>query len=532
VRLAIAVVLAVALLLPGAVLGQPRSSLVVVSGMWSPPNNFNPIFTDSAYGYYVIRFMFLPLLEERLENNQLKFFPALASKWDVGSDRQTYTFTIHPKAAWHDGKPVTADDVLFTAMTISDPKAETNRGNAVALIAGVDVRGKRPPGAQIGFRILGPKQFEVKTKTPVDPSNFMDAFGANMWIIPKHILGDVPPELLSRHPFMHNPTVGNGPFKFVAYKTDQYVELLLNENYHLGVPSVRRVFVRIIPPTTMLAQIERGDTDLTAGAGIGSILIDDWERVKAIPRVQALSFPLPGYQFMVFNFQKAYLEKRVRRAMAHAINRPLLINQLLRGLATLAEGPVPPTNPYYNKDVKPWPYDPARARSLLQEAGWDANRTLLLRVPTGNIIRERSADIIRENLGAAGIKVEIQKTDFPTLLAAIEAGNYDLALVGWSGSLDPDVSSQFRTGATYNYLGRMSIPLIDQLLDDGKVTADPAKRRQIYNRFQEVFADELPYVVLYYENARNVISKRMSNVLHDASGFYQFQTHMWVAALQ
>ncbi|MDR7521567.1 MAG: ABC transporter substrate-binding protein [Armatimonadota bacterium] len=532
VTIAVTALLIAGLVLPAGVWGGPRSELVVVSGMWSPPNNFSPFNTDSAYGYYAVRFMFLPLVESRLEENQLKFYPALASKWEVGADFQTFTFTIHPRAAWHDGRPVTADDVLFTVMTISDPRAETNRGNAVALLAGLDARGKRTPGAPIGFRILGPKQFEVKTRTPVDPQAFLYEFGSNMYIIPRHVLGDVPPDQLSRHPFMQNPTVGNGPYKFVQYKTDQYVELLVNEHYHLGAPKLRRLFVRIIPPTVMMAQIERGDMDLTAGAGIGSILIDDWDRVKTIPHVRALSFPLPGYQFVVFNFQRPYLEKRVRRAVAHAINRPLIINQLLRGEAALAEGPIPPTMPYYNKDVKPWAYDPARARSLLQEAGWDAGRTLLLRVPTGNIIRERSADIIRENLVAVGIRVEIQKTDFPTHLAAIRAGNYDLALVGWSGSPDPDVSSQFRTGAVYNWLGAMSIPLMDQLLDEGKATPDPAKRRQIYNRFQEVFADELPYVVLYYENARNVIARRMSNVLHDVSGFYQFQTYSWVAAPQ
>lgn len=529
--LAIALVLAV-LLVPGGVWGGPRSELVVVSGMWSPPNNFNPVFSDSSYGYYVIRFMFLSLLEARLENNQLRLVPALASKWEVGSDFQTYTFTIHPRAAWHDGRPVTAEDVMFTVTTMLDPKAETNRGVAVTNIAGADARGKRDPNAQLGFRITGPKEFVVRTKTPVDPQGFLEQFGTLMYIIPKHILGNVPPEQLSRHPFMRSPTVGSGPYKFVQYKEDQYVELLLNENYHLGAPSVRRVFVRVIPPTVMMAQLERGDMDITAGAGIGSILLDDWDRVKTMQHVRALSFPIFGYQFMVFNFQRPYLTKGVRRAMAHAVNRPLMINQLYKGQATLAEGPLPPTHPYFNPNVKPWPYDTARARALLQEAGWDASRTLILRVPTGNIERERSADIIRENLIAVGIRTEIQRSDFPTHLAAIQQGNYDMAMVGWAGGVDPDVSQQFRTGATFNWLGRMSIPLMDQLLDEGRAIADPAKRRPVYNRFQEVFADELPYLVLNYPNALNVVAKRMSNVLHDVFGFYVFQTYSWQAAPQ
>ena len=527
------VVVVAALLLPATVVGQQRSSLVVVAGMWSPPNNFSPINSDSSYGYYAIRFMFQTLLDARLDGNTLKFSPALASKWEASADNKTFSFTIHPRATWHDGRPVTADDVLFTIMTVSDPKTETNRGNQIAAIAGLDAKGKRAAGAQIGVRVVGPKQVEVKTETPVDPLGFFEKFGNGLFILPKHILGSVPPEQLARHPFFQEPKVGNGPYKFVQYKTDQYVELLVNENFHLGAPSLRRLFIRVIPPTTMLAQLERGDLDVTAGAGIGTILVDDWERVKTMGHVRAVSVPTPGYQFLAFNFQRTYLQdKRVRRAIAHATNRQLMVNQLLRGEGELAEGPIWPSNPYFNRNVKPWPYDAARARALLQEAGWDFNRTLVLRVPTGNIIRERSGDIIRENLVAVGMKVEIQRSDFPTHLAAMYAANYDLGLVGWSGGVDPDVTSQFRTGATYTRLIHMSNTQIDQLLDEGLATADTAKRRAIYNRFQELFADELPYVVLYYQKGLTAITKRMNNVVYSVPGFYDFETHAWAAAPQ
>ncbi len=533
-RLTVSVVLGlvVALLLPAGGLGGPRSELVVVSGMWSPPNNFNPINTDSWYGFYPIRFMFLRLLEARIDQDQLKFYPALASRWEAAPDNQTFTFTLHPRAAWHDGKPVTADDVLFTLNTISDPRTETNRGTDIATIAGTDARGKRAPGAQLGVRILGPNKLEIKTKAPVDPNLFFEQLGTGVPMLPRHVLGDVPPDQLNRHPFMMAPTVGNGPFKFVQYKTDQFIELLANENFHLGAPKYRRLFIRIIPPAVMLAQIERGELDLSAGLGIGEVLIEDWDRVKQMPHVRAVSFAAPAYQYLLYNFQRPYLQdKRIRRAIAHAVNRPLIINQLLRGEATLVEGPIVPMSPYLNKNVKPWPYDPARARALLQEAGWDFGRTLVLRVPTGNVIRERSGDIIRENLVAVGMRVEIQKSDFPTHIAALRQANYDLALVGWGGTLDPDVSSQFRTGAIYN-LTHHSIPQLDQLLDEGKATADPTRRRQIYFRFQEVFADELPILVLYYPNARTVVAKRMSNVLPNQSGIYDFQPYIWIASVQ
>ncbi|HEU5299635.1 MAG TPA: ABC transporter substrate-binding protein [bacterium] len=527
-----AAVLAVAVLLPAGALGGPKSELVVVAGMWSPPNNFSPINTDSSYGYYAVRFMFQGMLEARLENNQLRFFPALASRWEASQDRQTFRFTIHPRANWHDGRPITSADVEFTLLTISDPKTQTNRGAEIATVAGLSTGGKRVEGQQLGFRILGPKAFEVRTKTPVDPQMFFERFGSGVYILPKHILGTVPPDQLARHPFFLAPTVGNGPFKFVQYKTDQFVEFVANDAYHVGAPKVRRVFIRIIPPTTMLAQLERQDLDVTAGLGIGDILVEDWDRVKAMPHVRAVSIPGVAYQFMSFNFARNYLaDKRVRRAFAHAINRPLIVNQLLRGEAQIAEGPIPPINPYFNKNVKPWGFDPARARALLQEAGWDFNRTIVLRVPTGNILRERTGDIIRENLVAAGIKAEIQKSDFPTHLAALYAKNYDVALVGWGGPTDPDVSSQFRTGGQYNFTFH-SIAAMDQLLDDGVKNADPAKRREIYNKFQEMFAEELPYVVLYYAGGRAAVARRMSGVLYDVSGLYDFQTYGWVAGTQ
>ncbi|MGH2398751.1 MAG: ABC transporter substrate-binding protein, partial [bacterium] len=102
--------LAAALMIPAGAVGAPKSSLVVVSGMWSPPNNFSPINTDSSYGYYVVRFIFQGMMEARLENNQMRFSPALATRWEASADRQTFRFTIHPRATWHDGRPVTAED--------------------------------------------------------------------------------------------------------------------------------------------------------------------------------------------------------------------------------------------------------------------------------------------------------------------------------------------------------------------------------------------------------------------------------------
>ncbi|HXX38720.1 MAG TPA: ABC transporter substrate-binding protein [bacterium] len=532
VRWTVVLLIVASLLLPLSPVraAGPASSLVAVTGMWSPPNNFNPINTDSSYGLYAIRFMFDSLVVARLENNKLVFSPDLAERWSVSSDHQTFTFTLNPKAAWHDGKPVTADDVVYTVMTISDPKTETNRGADIAPIAGLDARGKRTAGGTIGIRAVNDRTVEVKTRVPVDPQMFLELFGYNVYILPKHVLADTPPDQFSKSPFFQRPMVGDGPYKFVQYQTDEYIELAANDAYHLGVPKVRRVFIRITPPASMVAQLQHGDLDVTAGFSIGEVPIEDWATVKAMPNVNAASFPAPGYQYMLFNFQKTYLQdKRVRQAMAEAIDRQLMVSQLLRGEGVIADGPIPPANPYFNKTVKPWPYDPAKAKDLLREAGWDGNRTLLLRVPVGNTIRERSADIIAENLAAVGIKTQIQKSDFPTLIAAAKKGDYDLMLIGWAGPTDPDVSSQYRTGGQYNF-SFLSMPDMDKLLDAGTTASDPAKRKQIYDQFQVMFADQVPVLVLYYPNARTAISRRMENVLADPDGAYDFYPFRWTAS--
>ncbi len=526
-----AVVAALALLLPAGVSSAP-SSLVAVAAMWSAPGNFNPVNADSQYGWYCIRLMFSTLLEARLTNNRMEFLPELASRWTVGADRQTFTFTINARATWHDGQPVTADDVDFTVRTIADPRTKTNRGSDIASIAGLDAKSKMAPGGTLGLRVLGPKTFEVKTRTPIDPNKFLELFGANVYIIPKHVLGSVPPDQLDRQAFVQRPTVGSGPYKFVQYRTDEYLELAANNDFYLGAPRIQRVFVRIIPPAAMLAGLERGEVDFTAGFNIGEVDVTDWDRVKSLTQVRAASFPAPGYQYMVINWKQPFFQdKRVRQALAEAINRPLMVNQLFRGEAVLADSPIAPSSPYFDKQIKPWPYDPGRARALLQEAGWDANRTLLLRVPTGNVPRERSADIIQQNLMAVGVKTQIQKSDFPTLISDLYAGKYDLSLVGFTAPSDPDVSSQYRTGGQYNFSFH-SIAQMDQLLDTGAATPDPTKRRGIYDQFQQLFADQLPVIILYYPNARTAVGKRMANVVTDAQGLYDFAPYRWTAGSQ
>ena len=209
-----------------------------------------------------------------------------------------------------------------------------------------------------------------------------------------------------------------------------------------------------------------------------------------------------------------WADKRLRQALAYAINRQLIVDKLLKGQGVVSQGPIVPVTSYYNPKIEgKYPYDVEKAKALLKEAGWDPNKEIALLTPTGNVVRELSADIIQANLAAAGVKVKIEKMDFPTLMARFGKGEFDLGLVGWSSVLDPDVRSQYQTGGQYNF-GKFSNKILDDLMQKGADTAVTAERKKIYDEFQIQFLEEVPVVPLYWPLPLVAVNKRVNNASH------------------
>lgn len=491
-----------------------KKNMDVSIAMWSPPNNFSPINTDSSYGYFAVDVMFDTLVQM---NDKADFVPQLAERWDVSPDFTTFTFHINKKANWHDGKPVTAKDFVFTVNLIANKDTATNRGLNVSLIKGTDANGKSA-GPVEGIKAIDDKTLQVVAKAPVDVNSFLEKFAVNIYALPEHVLGSVAPKDVANHAFMMEPTVGNGAFKFTKYATSQYVEFARNDDYYLGKPKLERVFIRIMQAATAVASLEKGEVDLTAGSGIGEIPIQDWDKVQSLSNTTAVSFVSKGYQYMEFNHTKPYFkDPKVRQAFVYAIDRKLIVDQLLRGNGVVLENPYTPIFKYINTGIKVRERDANKAKQLLTEAGWDFNREIQLLVPLGNRVREQSADIILANLQQIGMKVKVEKMDFPTMQARRGKGEYDLTLIGWSSLLDPDVSSQYRTGGGYNQ-GKYSNAKVDELLDKGAITAPFAERKAIYDQFQQAIYDDPPVVFLYSPNGLTAVNKRMENVKMSAMG--------------
>jgi len=502
---------------------EVKKNLNVSIAMWSPPNNFNPINTDSSYGYFAVEMMFDTLVKY---NEKIDIVPKLAEKWEVSADFTTFTFKLNPKAKWTDGKPVTAKDVAFTMNAIANKATATNRGATISLIKGTDANGKMEGTSLEGVKVIDERTIQFVAKKAVDPLGFLEKIGANIYILPEHILGQVAPKDLANNAFMMNPTVNSGPMKFVKYATDQYVEYVRNDDYYLGKPKIEKVFLRIMQAATAVAALEKGEVDMTAGSGIGEIPIQDWDKVQKLANVDAVTFVSKGYQYMDFNHTRPYFKvAKVRQAFYYAINRKLIVDNLLKGNGLVLETAFTPVFKYRKDDLKVREFDAAKAKQMLTEAGWDFGRELELLVPLGNKVREQSADIILANLQQVGVKVKATKMDFPTMQARRGKSDYDMSLVGWSDILDPDVASQNRTGAVYNN-GKFSDPKVDELLDKGATTAEFNARKKIYDEYQEYVYNNPNVVFLYTPNALTAVNKRMVNIKMAVMGFL-FNVQEW-----
>lgn len=481
-------------------------------GMWSITGNFLPQYAVSNYEKYIGNLVFHSLYTY---NEDLELVPVLAESTTVDDSGTVYTIKIREGIKWHDGVPFTASDVAYTYRLMLDPGYDGTRTSNLMSIQGAAAYRSGESSELPGIEVVDDHTLRITTEYP--DAVFMEAVGKELWILPEHILKDTPAAEVDAHSLARNPVVGTGPFKFVRYAEGQFIEFTRNDDYFLGAPCLDSVVVKIVSPSVALAQFQTGELDITAGTGIGSLNPSDVEYVKEIPGVQPVVYTTSAVQVVNIGLRKPYLQDaRVRQAFAYAIDRQAIVDHLLLGFGEAANGPLNSGAFYYNPDQPMYPYNPERARELLQEAGWDFNRTLTLMYPSGNKVRELSAPVIQANLQAVGLKVELSLVDFAAQTAAAEAGVPDMWLSGSYLPLqDPQTilygyhSSQIPP-AGYN-LTFFSNARVDEILDAAGHTIDVNERRALYDELQVIMSTELPEIPLYYAQSIDAVSDKLHN---------------------
>ncbi len=417
---------------------------------------------------------------------------------------------------------MTAADVAYTIELNTDPAIPSTLGSYMSLLVGTDSQGHNlAPGAPpAGVHVIDPHTIALQTKAPVDPYMVLYNIASIMYVVPQHALQAITPKAFAKAPVFQDPKVTDGPFTFVKYVTGQYAELAANPNYDMGRPKVDEVFIKIVPPTSMLAELRDGEIDVTAN----NVPLQDWPTIATLPNVKQDPVPGLGAQFMVINTARPYLASAaVREAIATAINRQAIVSDLLKGLGQVPVGPFASFyKTYYDAALKPYTFNTAAAKAALAAAHFPFRQPLTLDVPTGDQIRMETGPLLQQNLQAAGLNVQIQQYDFGTMIAQVEKGNYDFALIGSGYANDPLRSSLFFTCKGSLNLDHFCDPIVDHAYQQATSTTNPAVRKSAYDTLQAELQKQEPYVFLYQADGLLAYNTRVGGTaIPDAYGMQE-----------
>ncbi len=487
-----------------------------VSMYWVKPVTIHPLFSSSGVEQGVERQMFGALVRM---TDKLEPIPDLAEKIDVSPDAKVYTFTLKKGLTFSDGHPLTSKDVVFTYERAVDKRSGSYwRARLLALDGAADFGDQKAPTIK---GLEAPDDYTVKMTLTTPDSTWLITIGdfAGLSILPKHILESTPPDQMQKAPFSFAPTPSAGAFTFSDWKQDQYLEIKRNETY-TGGPKAKldKIFCKALTQEDVgIAQLEKGEIDLM------TVSVTEADRLRKNPNLTVVSVPSPSVSFLAYNLDKPYLkDKRVRQALAYAIDREGIVKEILKGEATLVNSTIiGPDWMGIPEGLNAYKYDPNKAKQLLKDANWNGAQKLALPYVPGNKINDALIPILQQQFKDVGITLDLQSVDNSEInrrifgiATAAQAGDFDVDLVGGGVfRTDPNVSAKYFetiafTPAGANY-GHYSNTKVDDLFKQGRATTDKAQRKKIYTDLALILNDEMPWVYLWSPNSVHVYTKRL-----------------------
>jgi peptide/nickel transport system substrate-binding protein len=497
--------------------GGEKVITMAQTGDW---DTFMPMNTTNAGADNVIELMFDRLM---VINTDGTFGPRLAESWETNEAQDKITYHLNENAKWQDGEPVTAEDVVYSAQVASSSEYSYLRRIRMQYFAGTDETGCETGTDSIEVAALDDHTVEFTLKAPMDPAIIYALVNRDFFIMPKHLLDSITDADLVNDAFWQKP-IGSGPCIFDSMESGVSIEFKANKDYYLGAPDFDRLVFKKVQSTNLLSGLMSGDIDVLSANS--QIPLADWEAAKNTQGIVTKSVPTFAYQYMAMNTARDYLTEDVRHAISLAINRQVIVDQLLQGEARIAIGPLAEDHPYFDEKLLPIEYDPEKAKSMLEAAGWDSNRELQVLVSTGNEVREKSAILIQQDLQKIGIKTKIQTLDFPTLLTNARNGDYDLCFIGSAGSVDPSESVPNVTAGYMNNFAQLSDPTLGQIGESGAKEITFEARKKIYDQYQEELFKQMPMAFLYHTNDLFAYNEKLENVREGAID-YNINKNVW-----
>src|SRR3954451_20398816 len=426
--------------------------------------------------------------------------PGLAESWTVSEDGKTYTFKLVKGVTWHDGKPFTSADVLFSIdfLKQTHPRA---RGNLVQLD-----KVEAPDDSTVVFTL----------KQPFGP--FIGIFEVgSLPIIPKHIYEGTD---FRTNPANNTP-IGTGPFMFKEWKKGSYIHLTKNSRYWLkGKPYFDDLYYEIIPDAAARAvAYETGKVDVLPGAAVD---VFDVARLSKLPNT---CMTTKGWEmfapiaWVAPNLRRGALgNKQFRQGLMHAIDREFGKNTVWDGIGKVATGPINSKTKFYSADVPKYPFDPEKAKQLINASGYKGEKLSLLVLPYGEIWN-RWAEAVKQNLADVGVNVEIEATDVPGWTQRVANWDFDLTFNFLYQLGDPAIgvsrnylSSNIIKGNPFANSEGYSNPEVDKLFAEAAVAPSDEERQRLYTKVQQLIVEdvailwllELEYPTIYRCNIKDL----------------------------
>jgi peptide/nickel transport system substrate-binding protein len=468
-----------------------KDELTVVQG--TEVTSLDPQQTQGIDGIAIVRHIFngLVFLDRKGE-----IVPDLAERWEVAPDQVTWTFHLRRGVKFHDGSPFNAEAVRFTIERAIGPGSPASLAKRyLSLISKVEV--------------VDDATVRIVTKAPSGPFLYNLA----------HISGSVimsPSAVQKAGANVARQPVGTGPFRLVEWRRGEHLVLERNDAYFGEKPKVRRIVYKAVPETaTRVLQLETGEADV-------ALRIPPFEvkRLQANPAIEIMkTVSIRPMVFYLNTRKKPFDDVRVRRAVNLAVDRDELIRSVLSGEATPLDSPLAPALPGHIS-VEKIPYDPARAKALLKEAGVAEGTPIVMDCPQGRFVLDREVcTAVAGMLAKVGLKPQTRIIgDYPQYIALRAKRDYDMTMLGFApGSMDADAAFQStlhssNAGKNFNWAD-VTNPKIDALIEAGRSTIDTQKRRAIYAELQRLVMQETPLLFLYAEHEFTGIRKGVTGVV-------------------
>jgi peptide/nickel transport system substrate-binding protein len=468
-------------------------------------DDLNPLTFDNTQSYQIVHLLFRALA--RRDSTLSNYVPDLLESWER-PDPNTVILKVRPNLKWHDGQPVTAEDIVFTIQRQQDSATASPRQADVGSVT--SIRAIDPMTAEVKLNKTGPSTLNALLE--VIP-------------VPRHLLQNVNPDEMRFNQFSQKP-VGNGLFRFGTWTKGQQITVVANQDAPEGRPALDRIVVRVVPDATArLTQLLNGEADAVKVAPEQRAQLEGKPGVVLHTAAQVR----PGW--IAFNQQKAPVnDLAVRRAFLMAINREQIVQAQFGEQGTAALSPIAPGLREHSADVRPIPYDPNAARQTLEQAGWrDTNGDgirekggqplrIEIEVSSADQMRKDMLIFIQQQLRQVGIDLAIREMERASWVERLRGRQFTASFWGWGwgpGVMGPNAEMLFHSRSIPpngpNFAG-YSNPRADALIDSILVENDSTRARGLWRQLEQQVIDDAVYAPIFLDPEFYAVHQRFANV--------------------